>query len=380
MPNYLAIKTTGSDPAKDEILEVCIFDESAHEKFASLVKPEHHDSWQDYQPSAKITPEKVAEYPTFAEIVPFIHKALDGQTLIVYDRKMISDFMGDSISRVSRILDMKEAMLQNLDKAPIFDSLSTLVGFGDPEKLIKILNSVVDLACCLNPNGKEKLVLGRAWSEAFAVWNVKQFLFEFLNCNKEDDDDTDDNGDIATDENWSRKSSGSVSPFGWDSLKHQHRTIVSAVSPSGPVDFHEGNVVTSCIEIGSAEDKKNFCRIVAATIIKLKCRHTRNDISPEQYWENEYSSLSTAEIVEKARADGIDFRAMLTDIVADLPDEEIRATDIPEVCTIIFADDITPDNYEQYLNWTITGVILSGEARDKILELQKKNKSRSQQK
>ena len=368
MPNYLAIKTTGSDPAKDEVLEVCIFDESAHVKFESLVKPEHHDSWQDYPPSAVITPKMVDGYPTFSEIVPFIHKALDGQTLIVYDRKNISDFMGDCISRASRILDMKEAMLKNLDKTPIFDSLSTLVGFGDPEKLIKTLNSVVDLACCLNPNGKEKLSLGKAWSEAFAVWNVKQFLFEFLNCNKENDDDTEND---SADNDGNEESSGSVSPFIWDNLKHQHRSVFSAVSPNGPADYHEGNVVTSCIEIGSAEDKKNFCRIVAATIIKLKCRHTRNDITPDEYWENEYSRLSTAEIIEKARTDGIDFRSMLSDIVADLPDDEIRATDIPEVCTIIFADDITPENYVQYLNWTITGVILRGEARDKIRELEK---------
>ena len=67
---------------------------------------------------------------------------------------------------------------------------------------------------------------------------------------------------------------------------------------------------------------------------------------------------------------------MLSDIVADLPDDEIRATDIPEVCTIIFADDITPENYVQYLNWTITGVILSGEARDKIRELEKETEKK----
>ena len=359
MPNYLAIKTTGKDPASDEVLEICIIDEDGRELFASLVKPEYHTSWNFSLQETAITPEMTADYPAFQEIVPFIQKVTAGKTVFIFDKAMISGFLGDALSKALRVIDLKEAMLKNLDKKPIFNALSTLIGFEEPEKLIRILNNVVELVSYLDPEPHDRLMSGRANGEAFAVWGLKQFLFEFTGCNKNaEDNDADDS------------SRDGIAPL--DTIfDNPGGSIISSIAPGGSGSRHDG-VVTSCIEIGSAEAKRNFCRVVAEAIIKLKCRETQKGISPEQYWDSEYAGLSTAEIIQKASGEGLNFRSMITDVVKDLPDEEIVQTDIPEIFDIALARDITEDNLSAFENWELRGMILSGDAQDKLNALLKK--------
>ncbi|MEE3422991.1 MAG: hypothetical protein VZR11_09860 [Succinimonas sp.] len=362
MPNYLAIKTTGKDPASDEVLEISVIDENGRELFASLVKPEHHRSWSEYLPAAAITPEMTADYPAFSEIIPFIQKVTAGKTLFVFDKEMVSGFLGDALSKARRVIDLKEGMLKNLDKKPIFNALSTLIGFEDPEKLVRILNNVVELVSYLHPTPIEEIKSGRANGEAFAVWGLKQFLFEFTGCNKNSDDDDSDEDNSSKD---------GIVPL--DAIfDNPGNTIISSIAPGGRSDRH-GSVVTSCIEIGSAEAKRNFCRMVAEAIIKLKCRETQQGITPEQYWDTEYAGLSTAEIIQKASSsEGLNFRSMISDVVKDLPDEEIVQTDIPEIFDIALARDITEDNLSAFENWELRGMILSGDAQDKLNALLKK--------
>ena len=66
-------ETTGLSPDEDEILQLSIVDESGCMVYNSLLRPERHTSWEKAEEINHITPEMVANAPTFKEMLPMIN-------------------------------------------------------------------------------------------------------------------------------------------------------------------------------------------------------------------------------------------------------------------------------------------------------------------
>lgn len=66
-------ETTGLNPNEDEILQLSIVDESGCMVYNSLLRPERHTSWEKAEEINHITPEMVANAPTFKEMLPMIN-------------------------------------------------------------------------------------------------------------------------------------------------------------------------------------------------------------------------------------------------------------------------------------------------------------------
>ena len=67
-------ETTGLDRDEDEILQLSIVDESGCTVYNSLFRPERHTSWEEAEKINHITPEIVANAPTFKEMLPIINE------------------------------------------------------------------------------------------------------------------------------------------------------------------------------------------------------------------------------------------------------------------------------------------------------------------
>lgn len=84
---YLDTETTGlmGGYSKDEIVELCIYDENGNVLLNKLVKPTIKISWEHAQRIHGISPYDVANAPTLESLMPEIVQAIAGKTVVIYN-------------------------------------------------------------------------------------------------------------------------------------------------------------------------------------------------------------------------------------------------------------------------------------------------------
>lgn len=79
---FLDTETTGLG---DEIVEICICDETGKSLLLALVRPTGRTTWPEAQAIHGITPEAVAHAPALAELMPFVRAAIQGKRVVIYN-------------------------------------------------------------------------------------------------------------------------------------------------------------------------------------------------------------------------------------------------------------------------------------------------------
>lgn len=114
MALHLDTETTGLDPARDELLEIAIVDDSGAVLLDALIKPCNNTSWPDAEAIHGITPEMVAHAPTLSEIAPKIEAAVKWQDVIIYNAAFDAGFLGSLLSSAKSINCCMEAWAEHI--------------------------------------------------------------------------------------------------------------------------------------------------------------------------------------------------------------------------------------------------------------------------
>ena len=111
-------ETTGLSCTEDEILQLSIIDESGKTIYNSYFKPVRHTEWKDAMAVNKITPEMVADAPSFESELIKINNIMDNvDTIIGYNTLFDTGFLissGIKMPYEATVIDIMK------DFAPIF--------------------------------------------------------------------------------------------------------------------------------------------------------------------------------------------------------------------------------------------------------------------
>ena len=93
---FLDFETTGLNQRyRDEVLEVGIVDGSGQVLMDQLVRPIERKTWKSAQKTHGISPDDVADSPTFDVVYPDLMDTLDGRDVVAYNASFEVQFMDD---------------------------------------------------------------------------------------------------------------------------------------------------------------------------------------------------------------------------------------------------------------------------------------------
>ena len=93
---FLDFETTGlNQRRRDEVLEIGIVDGFGHVLMDQLVRPIERKTWKSAQNMHGISPEDVADSPTFDALYPVLMDILDGRDVVAYNAPFEVRFMDD---------------------------------------------------------------------------------------------------------------------------------------------------------------------------------------------------------------------------------------------------------------------------------------------
>ena len=97
MTVYIDTETTGLS-SSDEVVEIAIIDD--HQVLLNtLVKPTHLQSWAEAQAIHGISPDDVADAPTYDNIRSKVRELVAGETVVIYNASYDSMFLGEELRR-----------------------------------------------------------------------------------------------------------------------------------------------------------------------------------------------------------------------------------------------------------------------------------------
>lgn len=93
---FLDLETTGlNQRRRDEVLEIGIVDGSGQILMDQLVRPIERKTWKSAQKTHGISPDDVADSPTFDALYPVLMDILDGRDVVAYNAPFEVQFMDD---------------------------------------------------------------------------------------------------------------------------------------------------------------------------------------------------------------------------------------------------------------------------------------------
>lgn len=105
-------ETTGTNARYDDILQLSIIDEDGNTLFNDYFHPVHRQSWPDAQRVNHISPEMVADKPTFEERKAEIQKIFNqADELIAYNAQFDMGFLRAAGIRFRRDVPVSDPML-----------------------------------------------------------------------------------------------------------------------------------------------------------------------------------------------------------------------------------------------------------------------------
>ena len=79
----VAVRSTGFEVSRDEVLQLCIVDFEGNELFSQVVKPQNLEEWTDEAASGGITPADVSEAPELYQFEDEIVELFKGASIVV---------------------------------------------------------------------------------------------------------------------------------------------------------------------------------------------------------------------------------------------------------------------------------------------------------
>ena len=92
---FLDTETTGLNPRIDEVVEIAIVDEAGTVLLNTLVRPARHTLWPEAQAVHGISPEDVANAPSWMALLPRVASLCAGKTVIIYNAQFDTGFFPD---------------------------------------------------------------------------------------------------------------------------------------------------------------------------------------------------------------------------------------------------------------------------------------------
>ena len=93
---FLDFETTGLNrQRRDEVLEIGIVDGSGQVLMDQLVRPVKRNTWKRAQKTHGISPDDIADSPTFNALYPVLMDILDGKDVVAYNAPFEAQFIDD---------------------------------------------------------------------------------------------------------------------------------------------------------------------------------------------------------------------------------------------------------------------------------------------